>query len=274
MTKTDSIYISLLQTIFSTGETLPGRNGDFRRCFTLPNTVFESTPLVTLRTTAWKKAIREMEWFLSGDPTCPTELLDWWAGQLNIHNSYRKGYGEQLRAFNGCCDQISNLLEGMREHPFSRRHIITTWHPIDMLYIVHANNNLSTPTTCHTTIAQFFISSAGMVSMHSYQRSADMLLGVPHNWIQSWALLLWVAAQVEGVADKMVWTFGDAHIYMEESHVSVARQLTACKDSRLTSSPPPRLHYTGRAGDEFKTTDFEMIGDIPSPVTTARPKLL
>ena len=274
MTKTDSIYTSLLQTIFATGETLPGRNGDFRRCFTLPNTVFESTPLVTLRTTAWRKAIREMEWFLSGDATCPSELLDWWKPQLNKYDEYLRGYGEQLRNYAKHFDQIENLLEGMRTHPFSRRHVITTWDSCDMAIITTINDNSLTPTTCHTTIAQFFISSAGMVSMHSYQRSADMLLGVPHNWIQSWALLLWVAAQVEGVADKMVWTFGDAHIYMEESHVSVARQLAACKDSRFTSSPPPRLHYTGRAGDEFKTTNFEMIGDIPSPVTTARPKLL
>ena len=81
MTPTDYVYCNLIKAILQDGDLIPGRNGETRRLFTLPTVEFSSTPLVTVRKTAWKKAIREMEWFLSGDPKCPDELLDWWQGQ-------------------------------------------------------------------------------------------------------------------------------------------------------------------------------------------------
>lgn len=201
--------------------------------------------------------------------------MNWWSGQLSPAGTYRAGYGHQLRAFNGVYDQISNLIEGLRFHPFSRRHVITTWNPEDMHSITGINNNPRTPTTCHTTIAQFFVDTHGLVSMHSYQRSADMLLGVPHNWIQSWALLLWVSEQIEGIADKMLWTFGDAHVYKEESHLQVAFQLkTALHTYRMINPDPPRLLYKGKPGRDFDTNDFEMIGDVPPPAISIKPALL
>jgi thymidylate synthase len=241
--------------------------------FTLPTVTFDRTPLITLRKTAWKKAIREMEWFLSDDSTCPAELRDWWEGQLSPEWEYVGGYSDQLRSFQFTFDQIEALVDGLRTHPFSRRHVITTWNPAVMYSIQELNENPKTPTTCHTTIAQFFCSTSGGVSMHSYQRSADMLLGVPHNWIQSWALLLWVAAQVEGYADKMLWTFGDAHVYMESSHLDVAWALRSIENLCIERFPP-RLEYTGKVGDWFDAKDFNMVGTIPEPVILTRPKLL
>ncbi len=139
-----------------------------------------------------------------------------------------------------------------------------------MAIIKKINNNERTPACCHTTIAQFFVSETGLVSMHSYQRSADMLLGVPHNWIQSWALLLWVADQIEGIADKLIWTFGDAHVYHEPSHLAAVSQIL---DENTSSNLSPRLLYNGRTS-AFKAADFEMIGKIPLPKTSIKPKLL
>ena len=273
MTKTDEIYCSLLKSIMSTGQRVPCRNGSTFRSFTLPTVVFDSTPLVTVRKTAWHKAIEEMEWFLSGDATCPANLLDWWEGQLNNENRYLAGYGEQLRKFLGAdsqFDQIAALINGLRSNPFSREHVITTWNPLDMAIIKKINNNERTPACCHTTIAQFFVSETGMLSMHSYQRSADMLLGVPHNWIQSWALLLWIADQIEGIADKLIWTFGDSHVYHEPSHLAAVSQIL---DENTSSNLSPRLLYNGRTS-AFKAADFEMIGKIPLPKTSIKPKLL
>lgn len=273
MTKTDEIYCTLLKAIMSTGQRVPCRNGSTFRSFTLPTIVFNSTPLVTVRKTSWRKAIEEMEWFLSGDATCPANLLDWWEEQLNNEGRYLAGYGEQLRKFltvDSEFDQITALINGLRSNPFSREHIITTWNPPDMAMIKKINNNERTPACCHTTIAQFFIAETGLVSMHSYQRSADMLLGVPHNWIQSWALLLWVADQIEGIADKLIWTFGDAHIYHEPSHLAAVSQIL-CESTSSTLSQ--RLQYNGHTS-AFKAVDFEMIGTIPLPKTDIRPKLL
>jgi len=275
MTKTDEIYCTLLKSIMSTGQRVPCRNGSTFRSFTLPTVVFDSTPLVTVRKTAWHKAIDEMEWFLSGDPTCPANLLDWWEGQLNNENRYLAGYGEQLRKFLGAdsqFDQIAALINGLRSNPFSREHVITTWNPLDMAIIKKINNNERTPACCHTTIAQFFVSETGMLSMHSYQRSADMLLGAPHNWIQSWALLLWVAAKTGYIADKLIWTFGDAHIYTHISHLQTIDQILAAKLPLVSSAP--RLIYNGGANSDFRAADFEMIGAVPEPIVFIKPKLL
>jgi thymidylate synthase len=100
-----------------------------------------------------------------------------------------------------------------------------------------------------------------------------MLLGVPHNWIQSWALLLWLCEQTDTFPGKMLWTFGDAHIYREPSHMQVVDQMSWLR--RKSSPPPfPRLHYAGQKGSNFAASDFEMIGEIPEPVITVKPKLL
>lgn len=273
MTPTDKIYIDLLASINDAGELVSGRNGPTRRKFDLLPVTFTRTPLVTVRKTAWAKAIREMEWFLSGDPTCPAELLDWWRPQLNKDGMYIAGYGEQLRSFIVDFDQIEALIEGICNHPYSRRHVITTWNPAEMAYITQLNNNPNTPTTCHTTIAHFHVSQEYQLSFYSYQRSADMLLGVPHNWIQSWALLLWLCEQTGKVPGKMIWGFGDAHIYQEESHIKVVNQIVALQNDPVKDNSF-RLAYKGKRGDELKAKDFEMIGNIPAPAVSGHPKLL
>jgi thymidylate synthase len=272
MNKTDTIYTSLLERISQSGEEVQSRNGPSRRLFTLPTVTFDATPLVTVKHTAWKKAIREMEWFLSGKPRCPDDLLDWWDGQLNPNGLYLNGYGDQFRSFN--FDQIKHLIHKLRTDPFSREHVITTWNPVKMAFIKEINNNPRTPACCHSTVVQFFVSKDGGISMHSYQRSADMLLGVPHNWIQSWAFLLWICAQVEGVPEKMLWTFGDAHIYIEPSHVEAVKQILNYYTPQISYPAPPRLIYNGSNKDAFFAEDFEMIGVISPPITAVKPKLL
>ena len=99
MNQADSYYQSLIEQVLEYGDLIETRNHQAYSLITSDLIAFTQTPLVTVRKTAWKKALREMEWFLSGDQKCPDELLDWWDGQLNPYGEYTRGYGDQLRCF-------------------------------------------------------------------------------------------------------------------------------------------------------------------------------
>ncbi len=71
----------------------------------------------------------------------------------------------------------------------------------------------------------------------------------------------------------MIWGFGDAHVYQEESHLRVLDQIIALKNTPVKNESF-RLEYNGKRGDEFKAKDFEIIGSIPEPIVSVRPKLL
>ena len=271
MTPADLIYINLLRAIKSEGNLRPSRNHPVQSHFGLQVVTFDSFPLVTVRKTAWKLAIREMEWFLSGDSQCPSELAEWWGGQLSPGGHYIAGYGHQFRDWCMCLDQVGELAGSIKEHPFSRRLILTAWNPADMNLITKLNENEKTPTTCHTTLAQFYVCN-NKLSMKSYQRSADMLLGVPHNWVQSWAMLMWFAQRTGFGVGSMQWIFGDAHIYQEESHLAALDEILNANTEVPLCHPELDLKPTNSF--QFSASNFDIVGDIPSPATTIRPKLL
>ncbi len=274
MNQADCHYQSLIEQVLDYGDLIETRNHAAYSLITSDLITFTQTPLVTVRKTAWKKALREMEWFLSGDQKCPDELLDWWDGQLNQFGKYLRGYGDQLihwqslGSFDTGFNQIKQLITGINEHPYSRRHIITTWNPLDMSLITEFNENPKTPTTCHNTLTQAFVRH-GELSLRTYQRSADILLGVPHNFCQTCALLLWLCNQTGLQPGLLMWQFGDLHLYDEPSHIEVADAIIGCD---LANRTPVKMVYNG-TGD-FKASDFEIVGEIAEPVTTIRPKLL
>ena len=271
MTPADLTYIKLLRAIKSEGNLRTSRNHPVQSHFGLQVVTFDSLPLVTVRKTAWKLAIREMEWFLSGEIQCPSELAEWWGGQLSPYGCYYAGYGVQFRDFDEHFDQVGELVDSIKEHPFSRRLILTAWNPADMAMITKLNGNEKTPTTCHTTIAQFYVCN-NKLSMKSYQRSADMLLGVPHNWVQSWAMLMWFAQRAGFGVGSMQWIFGDAHIYQEESHVAALDAILSANTDVPLCQPELAIKETNSF--QFSADNFNVVGDIPPPVTTIRPKLL
>jgi thymidylate synthase len=274
----NEIYTNLLKQIMMDGDVVTTRNSEVYSHYDLPNVTFTSVPLVTLRKTAWKKALREMEWFLSGDSKCPEELLDWWHGQLDERNCLVDGYGEQLRNsiyFDydymdvDSFDQVKFIQDALKNNPNSRRLLMTTWNAGEMAHITKTNQNPNTPTCCHSIVVQFFVRN-GYLSMKTYQRSADMLLGVPHNWVQSWAMLMWFAHHAGLKVGSTTWMWGDAHIYRESSHLRTVSDLIAFE---LTQDPPLTMVYTPTSED-FKASDFTIDGTIPDPVVTTRPKLL
>ncbi len=275
---TDYYYQNILRKIHEEGDLIETRNYLCKSCFDLDPIIFTKTPLVTIRKTAWKKALRELEWFMSGDKTCPEELLDWWKGQLDEHGHYHRGYSEQLRFsrmpphYGIGFDQIKYILNGLRNNPNSRRLVMTTWNPWDMANIIMLNNNAMTPSCCHGSLIQLFVRE-GRVHMTHYQRSADMLLGIIHNWCQYWALLMYFAYQSNLKVGSLRYIIGDAHLYSELSHNEVVKAIINCDlSTRLDSEP--ELVYNGDIGSDFRASDFEIIGEIQNPVTTIRPKLL
>jgi thymidylate synthase len=272
----DEEYHFLLKAIVDRGDELETRNHRVKSIIDYPQIIFTETPLVTVRRPAIKKAIGEMGWFLSGDPKCPEQHLDWWDGQLNPRGKYLFGYGHQLRKFGNFFDQIEFLLKGLKEHRGSRRLVATTWHPGEMEMITDLNENHNTPSTCHGSLIQCFVRE-GKLHITQYQRSADVLLGVPHNWLQYFSLLLYLAYWSGLEVGTLRWLFGDVHLYQEESHIECARQIIEAP--RRIFDDPPRLVYTPTVEwtgiiPEFKASDFTMEGVIPEPLVTIRPKLL
>lgn len=270
---TDHLYRKLLQTVSEYGELIDTRNHLTKSCCDLDPITFTQTPLVTLRKTAWKLALREMEWFMSGDTKCPDELMGWWREQLGYGGMYRGGYSHQYRrsGYNGTFDQIKYLLEGLRNNPNSRRLVMTTWNPMDMANMTELNHNPLTPSCCHGSLVQLFVRE-GQVSMTAYQRSADLLLGIIHNWCQYWALLMYFASQSNLKVGALRWVIGDAHLYCDQSHDDVVKAIIKCDLSKRLLSEP-ELVYNGGSNCDFRASDFEMIGEIQEPVTTIRPKL-
>ncbi len=221
----------------------------------------ESFPLLTTKKLHLKSIVHELIWFLSGSTNVAylrehgVRIWDEWAdpsGELG------PVYGHQWRAWpgrdGGEIDQIARLVEGIRENPDSRRHIVSAWNPADL-------DRMALP-PCHA-LFQFYV-ARGELSCQLYQRSADVFLGVPFN-IASYALLCAMVAQVTGLKPgDFVHTFGDVHLYL--NHLDQARE-------QLTRAPRPlprlRLNREVRSIFDFRFEDVAIEGYDPHPAIRA-----
>lgn len=253
----------LLDFILTNGEEIETRNSKVKRSTNLIQTFYE-TPLVSIRKTAWKNALREMEWFMSG--SCNINDLHesvrhWWQPWANNRGDILNNYSMQFRNYTDhLFDQIQYLIEGISKHPYSRRNVITTWNTEEM-------DRPQTPiTNCHGTLIQCFVNEGNELEMTMYQRSADMVLGVQHNWIQYWALLLWLAHRTGREVGSLTWIGGDCHIYSE--HYEIAREIASNKSSCVT----PKLVYEP-SSEQFKANDFS-LNSTYSPVITRKVKMI
>lgn len=230
-------------------------------------------PLLTTKKVHWPAIIHELLWFIAGYTNIEylvqnkvyiwsawpyqkyTESQDYQGETLKEFNEKIKTnhefalkhgdlgpvYGKQWRNFNGV-DQLTNLLENLKNNPFSRRHILSAWNPEEI-------KNMALP-PCHTLI-QFYVSADKRLSCQLYQRSGDIFLGVPFN-IASYSLLTIMIAQVLGYKlGKFVHTLGDAHIYsnhIEQVNLQLQRQ----------PKPLPKIIINPQVKDlfAFKFEDF------------------
>lgn len=152
-------------------------------------------------------------------------------------------YGKQWRSWstgNDSVDQISALIEGLKNNPDSRRHIVTAWNPSEV-------NEMALP-PCHAMF-QFYVAE-GKLSCQLYQRSADVFLGVPFN-IASYALLIHlIAKECDLEVGEFVHTLGDAHIYL--NHIEQVKEQLSRTPKEL-----PVLHIDM----DDKSTIFDLTYD-------------
>jgi thymidylate synthase len=165
-------------------------------------------------------------------------------------------YGRQWRNFSGV-DQITDVIEQIKENPDSRRLIVSAWNPVDIPEMVKAGLP-----PCHC-LFQFYVQD-GKLSCQLYQRSADAFLGVPFN-IASYSLLVMMIAKIVGLeAGEFVHTFGDLHIY--SNHMEQVKEQLSRTPRKL---PTMTIKGDGKAIDEFTIDDFELEGYDPEPTIKA-----
>lgn len=217
----------------------------------------EGFPLLTTKKLHLRSIIHELLWFLQGDTNIKylkdnkVSIWDEWADE---NGNLGPVYGHQWRSWptadGRTVDQISNLIDSLKNNPNSRRHIVSAWNVSDI-------ENMALP-PCHC-LFQFYIAN-NKLSCQLYQRSADVFLGVPFN-IASYALLTMMVAQVCGYElGEFIHSFGDTHLYL--NHLEQTR-LQLKRDERPL--PTMKINPNVKSIFDFKFEDFELVGYDPHP---------
>ncbi|WP_179413579.1 thymidylate synthase [Mucilaginibacter sp. E4BP6] len=253
-------YLDLMRHVMDTGTQKHDRTGTgtisvfgYQMRFNLQ----DGFPLVTTKKLHLKSIIHELIWFLSGDTNIAylkengVRIWDEWA---DADGNLGPVYGYQWRSWptpdGGHIDQISQVVNQIKNNPDSRRMIVSAWNVADV-------NQMALP-PCHS-LFQFYVLD-GKLSCQLYQRSADIFLGVPFN-IASYALLTMMMAQVCDLEyGDFIHTFGDAHIY--NNHLEQAK-LQLSREPR----PLPTMKINPDVKDifSFKYEDFSLENYDPHP---------
>lgn len=221
----------------------------------------EGFPLLTTKKLHTRSIFHELLWFLKGDTNIKylhdnkVTIWDEWADE---NGNLGPVYGKQWRSWEAAdgrtIDQITNVVEQIKNNPNSRRLLVVAFNPGDV-------DKMALP-PCHAFF-QFYVAD-GKLSCQLYQRSADIFLGVPFN-IASYALLVHMIAQVCNLeVGDFVHTLGDAHLYL--NHMEQA-QLQLSRDFR----PLPQLKLNPNVKNLFDFTyeDIEIVGYDPHPAIKA-----
>ncbi|WP_304685403.1 thymidylate synthase [Muribaculum intestinale] len=253
-------YLELLDHVMANGVEKGDRTGTGTRSvfgYQMRFNLEEGFPLLTTKKLHLKSIIYELLWFLRGDTNVHylqehgVRIWNEWAGP---DGELGPIYGYQWRSWpdynGGHIDQISEVVETLKNNPDSRRIIVSAWN-VGQLDEMHLP-------PCHAFF-QFYVAD-GRLSLQLYQRSADIFLGVPFN-IASYALLLQMMAQVTGLrAGDFVHILGDAHIY--NNHIEQARMQLSREPRRL---PRMVLNPEVKSIFDFKYEDFTLEDYDPHP---------
>ncbi len=253
-------YLDLAKLIMETGTDKEDRTGTGTRSIFGHQMRFDLSkgfPCITTKKLHLSSIIHELIWFLSGDTNIKylkenkVRIWDAWADE---NGDLGPVYGFQWRSWptpnGGEVDQISKVIDQIKNSPDSRRIIVSGWN-------VPFIDEMALP-PCHT-LFQFYVAD-GKLSCQLYQRSADLFLGVPFN-IASYALLTMMMAQVCGLEPgDFVHTFGDVHIYknhFEQMELQMSRDTKELPT--MTINPEVKDIFA------FKFEDFELKNYEPHP---------
>lgn len=257
-------YLYLLKTILNDGAKKADRTGTgtyslfgYQMRFRLG----EGFPLLTTKKLHIRSIVHELLWFLSGDTNIRylnENGVTIWNEWADAEGELGPVYGYQWRSWPAPdgrrIDQITEVIERIRNEPDSRRLIVSAWNPADI-------DRMALP-PCHL-LFQFYVAD-GRLSCQLYQRSADVFLGVPFN-IASYSLLTMMVAQVCDLQPgDFVHTFGDVHLYL--NHVDQART-----QLERQPRPLPRLRLNPDVKDifQFRFEDFTVESYDPHPAIKA-----
>lgn len=257
-------YLDLIQIILDEGAVKNDRTGTGTRSIfghQMRFNLSEGFPLVTTKKIHTRSVFVELLWFLRGDTNVRwlqdrgVTIWDEWADDQGELGPI---YGKQWRSWptpNGpSIDQLSGVIDQIKNSPDSRRLIVNAWNVADLLDMSLA--------PCHC-LFQFYVAD-GRLSCQLYQRSADVFLGVPFN-IASYALLTHMVAQVTGLeVGDFVWSGGDCHLY--SNHIEQA-ELQLGREPR--SLPKLRLNPEIAVIDSFTVEDIHIDGYNPYPAIKA-----
>ena len=253
-------YETLLEHVYKTGVDKNDRTGVGTRSvfgYQMRFNLAEGFPLVTTKKLHIRSIVHELLWFLSGSSNIKylhdngVSIWDEWADE---NGDLGPVYGVQWRSWPADdgrkIDQITNLIEGIKKNPDSRRHLVVAWNPAEV-------DKMALP-PCHC-LFQFYVAN-GKLSCQLYQRSCDIFLGVPFN-IASYSLLThMIAQQCDLDVGDFVWTGGDCHIYknhFEQVELQLSRTPRAYPKLVIGRKPASIFDY--------KFEDFVIEGYDPWP---------
>ena len=263
-------YLDLVKHVLENGELKEDRTGTGTKSvfgYQMRFNLSDGFPMVTTKKLHLKSIIYELLWFLNGD-TNIKYLKD---NGVNIWNAWADSngdlgpvYGFQWRNWNNDgIDQISNLINDLKNNPNSRRHLISAWNPsvlpdTSKSFETNVANGKAALPPCHAFF-QFHVIN-GKLSCQLYQRSADIFLGVPFN-IASYSLLTLMIAQVCDLKPgDFIHTFGDAHIY--SNHFEQMKLQLTREPKKL---PTIKINNEVKNIFDFKFEDFILENYDPHP---------
>jgi thymidylate synthase len=287
-------YLDLMAHILDHGDPRVDRTGVGTRSVFGASMRFDlsdgTVPILTTKRVFWKLAVKEMLWFLTGgtniQPLLRENVRIWSDWPLAAYNAQADValsqeefetrvlqddafaakwgelgpvYGKQWRRWVGPDgrehDQIASVIDQLRNNPTSRRILFHAWNPAEI-------STMALP-PCHM-VYQYHVSSTGKLNCLLYQRSCDLLLGAPFNFIGATALQLMLAQQAGLEPGEFVWMGGDVHLYtnhIEQAQTQISREPRAF----------PKMALARRATsiNEYHIDDFILEGYDPHPAISA-----